>query len=167
MTREEVKSCIGTIELLRRLAFNVHGVMDVIDAQNCDKIIALLSQEPCEDAVSRQAVFDAHEKVAELFPWRVPGKYDTYDRYNEAWHDAIGRAEMEIEGLPPVNPQPKMGRWVIVEDRTDWFDATYECSCCKREIIVPYDARNEVYKDYPYCHCGAKMVDSQERSGEE
>lgn len=53
MTREEAKSCIRTIELLRRLAFNVHGVMDVIDAGNCDKIIAMLSQEPCGDCISR------------------------------------------------------------------------------------------------------------------
>ena len=34
MSREEAKSCIGTIELLQRLAYNIHGVMDVIDADN-------------------------------------------------------------------------------------------------------------------------------------
>ena len=44
MTCKEIESCIQTIELLRRLAFNVHGVMDVIDTQNCDKIIELLKQ---------------------------------------------------------------------------------------------------------------------------
>ena len=33
MTREEVKSCIGTIEMLQRLAYNIHGVMDVIDLE--------------------------------------------------------------------------------------------------------------------------------------
>lgn len=44
MTCKEIESCIQTIELLRRLAFNVHGVMDVIDAQNCDKIIELLKE---------------------------------------------------------------------------------------------------------------------------
>ena len=46
MTNEEAKSCIGTIELLRRLAYNIHGVMDVIDADNCEKIIKALEQEP-------------------------------------------------------------------------------------------------------------------------
>ena len=44
MTDKERKSCIRTIELLRRLAFNVHGVMDVIDAHNCDKIIEMLNK---------------------------------------------------------------------------------------------------------------------------
>lgn len=56
------------------------------------------------DCVDRQVVVDALEKVADLFPWRVPGKRDTYDSYNEAWNDAIGRAEMEIEKLPSVQP---------------------------------------------------------------
>lgn len=46
MTREEAKSCIGTIEMLQRLAYNVHGIMDVIDANNCKKIIKTLEQEP-------------------------------------------------------------------------------------------------------------------------
>lgn len=46
MTRKEAKSCIGTIELLQRLAYNIHGVMDVIDAGNCKKIIEALKKEP-------------------------------------------------------------------------------------------------------------------------
>ena len=46
MTREEAKSCISTIEMLQRLAYNIHGVMDVIDADNCEKIIKALEQEP-------------------------------------------------------------------------------------------------------------------------
>ena len=57
------------------------------------------------DAVSRHAVIDALEKVARFFPYRVPGNRDTYDRYNEAWNDAIGRAEIEIEELPPAQPE--------------------------------------------------------------
>ena len=42
MTAKESASCINTIKLLQRLAFNVHGVMDVIDVENCDKIIKML-----------------------------------------------------------------------------------------------------------------------------
>ena len=58
--------------------------------------------------------------------------------------------------------EPKTGHWMIDEDSTDRFFATYECSCCKRAIIVPHDAMKAVYKDYPYCHCGARMVEPQE-----
>ncbi len=53
MTREDHKSCICTINTLRRLALNIHGVIDVVDDANCDKLIELLKQEPCDDAISR------------------------------------------------------------------------------------------------------------------
>ena len=44
MTDKEISSCILTIDTLRRLAVNVNGVIDVIDDQNCHKIIELLKQ---------------------------------------------------------------------------------------------------------------------------
>ena len=50
-------------------------------------------------------VIDALERVASFFPYRIPGKGETYDKYNEAWNDAIGRAEMEIERLPSAQPE--------------------------------------------------------------
>jgi hypothetical protein len=61
MTREEVKSCIGTIKMLQRLAYNIHGVMDVIDADNCEKIIKALelvsySQSQINDAEEVKAI---------------------------------------------------------------------------------------------------------------
>lgn len=96
------------------------------------------------DTISRQAVLD------EISDYNNDFDYTTNELYDR------------IKRMSSVNPQPKTGRWLIVEDRTDWYDATYECSCCKREIIVPYEARDEVYIDYPYCHCGAKMVEPQE-----
>ena len=77
--------------------------------QGCDKVA-----ESCDDLISRQAAIDALEKVAELFPWRVPGNRDTYDRYNEAWNDAIGRAEIEIEELPSAQPEQ---RWIPCSER--------------------------------------------------
>lgn len=43
MTKKEAASCINTIEIMRRLCYRIHGVMDVIDAQNCDKIIEMLN----------------------------------------------------------------------------------------------------------------------------
>ena len=54
MTLKERASCINTIELLKRMAFNVHGLMDVVDAENCDKIIKMLNDDkshwtPCSE----------------------------------------------------------------------------------------------------------------------
>lgn len=56
-------------------------------------------------AVYLDDALNALEKVAKLFPYGIPGNYDTYDRYNEAWDDAIGRAEIGIEELPPAQPE--------------------------------------------------------------
>jgi len=82
------------------------------------------------DCISRQAAIDALEKVAELFPWRVPGKSDTYDSYNEAWNDAIGRAEMEIESLPSAQPEPHYCR---------------ECKWSRCHINVDKHGKSETY----------------------
>jgi len=77
MTDKERKSCIHTIELLRRLAFNVHGVMDVIDAENCDKIIKMLEQPtaqqwiPCNETQTEpdHEVLCCDEHSEELIGW--------------------------------------------------------------------------------------------------
>ena len=39
MNEKERKSCIFTIKTLMNLAYNIHGVMDVVDVDNCKKII--------------------------------------------------------------------------------------------------------------------------------
>ena len=92
-----------------------------------------VKQEPCEDCVSRKEVFE------------------TFGELLGVW----GRqALME---MPPVTPKPKTGHWINIEDRTDWYDAAYKCSCCGREIITPYELKDNLYSNYPYCHCGAKM----------
>ena len=50
MTAKEQKSCIQTIELFRRLAYNVHGLVDVLDAENCDKILKMLEQTSADSS---------------------------------------------------------------------------------------------------------------------
>ena len=42
MTLKERQSCIHTIQTLRRLALNIHGVIDVVDDANCNELIRLL-----------------------------------------------------------------------------------------------------------------------------
>ena len=53
-----------------------------------------------DDTISRAAAIDALDKVAEMFPYRIPGKAKTYRQYNEAWSDAIDAAENALEALP-------------------------------------------------------------------
>lgn len=59
MTLKERASCINTIELLKRMAFNVHGVMDAVDIENCDKIIKMLNDDnphwiPCSERMPKE-----------------------------------------------------------------------------------------------------------------
>ena len=59
MTYYERQSCIGTINLLRNLALNIHGVIDVVDNANCDKLIELLNGGIDEIYQAREAAHDA------------------------------------------------------------------------------------------------------------
>lgn len=63
MTNKEVKSCIGTIDLLRRLAYNIHGVMDVIDANNCEKIIVCLNKLEKIEAIVNEPFGSNYEET--------------------------------------------------------------------------------------------------------
>lgn len=104
------------------------------------------------DLISRQDAIDALEKVARFFPYRVPGNRDTYDQYNEAWNDAIGRAEIEIEELPSAQPERKPGHWEIyIISMLDGEGC--RCSECGFEG-VPY---------WGFCpSCGADMRGEQD-----
>ena len=88
MTKKEAKSCIGTIEMLQRLAYNIHGVMDVIDADNCKKIIKALEQEPVLDKI-RSEIEQARDKLK-----KIP--YDTGSDRNNAFIDNVLSANVEF-----------------------------------------------------------------------
>jgi len=61
--------------------------------------------------ISLNAAIDALDKVAEMFPYRIPGNAKTYRQYNEAWSDAIDAAENALEALP--SPQ----QWIPCSER--------------------------------------------------
>ena len=174
MTDAELKSCIGTIEMLRRL----HGVMNVIDAGNCEKIIKVLSDIPkykdaygkgwvdgakasyehlkmCEeeqsgDVISRQVVKDKYRE-------RLVNSLKDDDRgidlskYAEEPYKAFCEF---MDSIPSVNPQEqKTGHWIENAPQYDMLNPQYICSECG----------NAHTRTTPYCEmCGAKMVESQE-----
>jgi len=69
MTYKERQSCINTINTLRRLALNIHGVIDVVDNENCDRLISLLNGgiDKLYMAHYRQGLKDAVEKPEAVF----------------------------------------------------------------------------------------------------
>ena len=112
------------------------------------------------DLISRQAAIDALEKVAELYPWRVPGDRDSYSSYNEAWQDALNRVENEIEALPSAQPTVHPQRTCVNCGRTanngGWYaDGGTRCPI-EEHYALPKDGfchlwekRNVTDDDYP------------------
>lgn len=93
------------------------------------EIIKDLEQDPCSDAISRQAVkaYKYHRMV-----------YPNFEKY--------------VDMLPPVNPQPKTGHWIktsLTQVSGGDFKRGFKCSHCNYVIVT---------NDFNYCpNCGAKM----------
>lgn len=49
-------------------------------------------------------------------------------------------------------PQPKIGHWIIVDDCERFIAKCSECGRIEDSRMI---------SKYPYCHCGAKMVESE------
>ena len=118
-----------------KYSLNVIRMTKSTDIQKQTIIVVGQRGNMMNDLISRQAAIDALEKVAELFPWRVPGNRDTYDRYNAAWNDAIGRAEIEIEELPSA--QPDLDEWCT--DCKEYDQERHSCPRWNRVIRKTVD----------------------------
>lgn len=134
MTREEAKR---RMESCRNFLANNYPDMGEPNFTAFNMAIEALSAEPCDDAISRQAALD---KAA-------------YTETEEGWSGMTVDVK-DIESLPPVTPQPKLGRWIESNDK-DFYRCS-ECGC--------YWEKDEVkYCNIDFCpNCGAKMFDPQE-----
>ena len=56
------------------------------------------------DCISRQAAIDLLDVLCQEHRYKIPGKIETYSQYNEAWQDALDRAEGAIFNLPSAQP---------------------------------------------------------------
>lgn len=112
-------------------------------------ILELLEQEPCEDAISRQAVINGIDNYIEKV--QSTGAKD----------DFISFEELVVKALPPVTPQPKTGHWISHKEHCEnlgvmpsGLGAYKWCSNCDCGIDVMEWHRT----DYNYCpNCGTKM----------
>lgn len=129
MTREEV---IKDIQFVRNYLDDTSKM-----AISFDMAIKALEQEPCEDAISREAV------IEQINEWCV--KEWNYTNATEYLHK-------RIKALPNVTPKEKVGHWII-----DDVISTWVCSECKKTRI---DNRIDHMK---YCNsCGARMENIHE-----
>ena len=86
--------------------------------------------KPCDDAISRQAVIEITAETGALeTQWRV-------------------------KELPPVTPQPKMGRWIRMSDLSEQEDDRYKCSCCGN--VIHHKNKMNLYTFNGWCgRCGS------------
>ena len=122
------------------------------DGHITDEEYKALDQEPSEDAISRQQALKELKESAE-------------HHANDSREEVLLRRDRDIiRALPPVTPQPKIGRWIAYEVRLpDRTILNYRCSVCGRKLI---GYNTETLSEAPFCHCGARMVEKQEGSEE-
>lgn len=54
------------------------------------------------------------EEIEAEHPYKVPGNYESYSQYNEAWSDAIDRVRARLENF---FKEKENDGWIPVEDR--------------------------------------------------
>ena len=66
---------------------------------------------------------------------------------------------MDVPIAPIKQKRRKTATWIKEESPFGWDRHSYQCSKCGRSIHL--DVEVEDLNDYPYCHCGAKMAESE------
>lgn len=108
----------------------------------------IVEQKPYdEDCISRKAVLDTLDNMDKALD-----EDRTVENYKELLRECY-------KVLTPVNPN-KTGYWIKEKSRYGWDGKSYVCSECGRSIHLDSDV--EDLRDYPYCHCGAQMTESEE-----
>ena len=95
--------------------------------------------EPCDDAISRQDLREPRFIIAE-------------NDYQKGWNDAL---DSVYENAPSVQPQPKMGRWIMSDDGL-YRPICNNCGAHPWKGYIP--TVEEATEAFKYCpNCGAKM----------
>ncbi len=167
MTREEAIKYLK--EMKDECNDTIHKVRYVTKEDALDMAIKALEQEPCDDAISRQAVIDAImannireneynltssriKKAVENLPSvKQEAKYCDRNICIKNEYNGIGCDECEVT----KSQEPKTGHW----DRR-----TCKCSECGYQITFSEYTEHK----YKYCpNCGARMVKPQESEDKE
>jgi hypothetical protein len=129
------------IDIIKCLAWHTRP-----SEEDVEQAIKALEQQPCEDAISRQAYIERYRK------WG----YSEYGRKMDNEALAI-RVAMS---LPSVAPKPKTGHWIRKEDKFCWW---YECDQCGEKPL--HNRLNDKDALSDWCpHCGADMINVPDKN---
>ena len=145
-------------KVLITVTYNEMGI--IIDTK-AEEVAQLNLQPTCNqlatDTISRQAAIDALDVLCQEHRYRIPGKVETYSQYNEAWQDALDRAEGAIGNLPSAQPEQ---RWIPCKTALPKEDGQYIVTV-KYEHVDGYE---DIYSEHGewvdghwdagYGHCG-------------
>ena len=112
------------------------------------------------DLISRQAVIDNIK--TRLYQTALNNTENITSYANVCEDIAENRIDTWVNEVKSVEPERKTGKW----ERyccTKLHDY-YKCTECNRVIET---IRGASLKEFPYCHCGAKMVDEAESEDKE
>lgn len=138
MTKEDAKKFLYSIA--DDLGFTGVESYTCKDGDKMRDAIKALEQEPCEDAVSREAVLMEIDK----YMCGVP--------FDEKGIDVV------LKELPHVTPARKKGKWICVHhiENKITYDS-WKCSECQHDFNSEEESM-VYFNEYKYCpNCGAEM----------
>jgi len=106
------------------------------------------------DLIERQEAIDAIDVLCQEHRYRIPGKRETYSQYNEAWQDALGRAEGAIGNLPSAQleivrcGQCKYAEVADAQDNQDGYTCQFH--------------RGSIWFSGSYCSWGERRTDGRD-----
>ena len=114
--------------------------VDGISREAEEMAIQALSQQPCDDTISRRNIIDTYKSCADMLS-----------------DEELKGADLVMEWVnnaPPVTPKPKTGYWI--DDK---------CSVCGKGIEDLIDSREWYRNEEPnFCpFCGVRVVESEDR----
>lgn len=106
------------------------------------------------ELIDRQAAFDALEKHIIKLPEYI------FDDCDANWNYAINCCRWEIEDLPSVQLEQRIGHWIILDSDSERYE-DIKCPFCGHTFTVDAGRWCDIgfiKEDFNFCpNCGTKM----------
>lgn len=137
MNRER-EEAIKTLENMKK------GLYPWYHDEVLDMAIHALQQEPCEDAISREAAIDY---LITNMSWYSEEGYETSEEEKRECITSL------INAIPPVRAE-KTGHWILLDECSN---SGYYCSECHKKVVK--EGWSETVKKIKFCpNCGIKIL---------